>query len=226
MSAALVLAAALVRLAAPRRVPIDLGRDEAAALARAELAKPVYAEQRPPLWQRVLTWLIDQVGSLLSRAAQAAPGGWWGLLVLALAAAAVVVLVRWRGGAAHRRASVPQPLFVGRVRSASEHRSAAEAFAARGAFDDAVRECFRAVVRGLEERGLLDERAGRTADEAAADAGRVLPDCAGDLRAGARTFDDVVYGGHPAGRDTYQRLRELDDAVAAARPVRILAVDA
>jgi hypothetical protein len=139
-----------------------------------------------------------------------------------LAAAAVVVLVRWRSGAVHRPASVAQPLFVGRPRSAAEHRAAAEQLAAQGAFDGAVRERFRAVVRGLEERGLLDERAGRTADEAAADAGRVLPVLAGDLREGSRGFDDVVYGGHPAGSATYQRIRALDDAVAAARPSQLL----
>ncbi len=218
------LAVALLRLGPPAPVPIDLGRDQAAALARAELAKPVYAEQRPPLWQRALTWLIEQLSSLLSRAAHAAPGGWWGLLVLALALAAVVLLVRWRAGAVHRRAALSQPLFVGRPRSAAEHRRDAAALAAQGDYDAAVRERFRAVVRGLEERGLLDERPGRTADEAAADAGRVLPDCAVDLRSGARSFDDVVYGGHRADRARYERLRALDDAVAAARPVRVLAV--
>ena len=56
----------------------------------------------------------------------------------------------------------------------------------------------RAIVRSLEERALLDPRPGRTADEAAAEAGRALPAHADRLRAAARDFDDVTYGGRTA----------------------------
>jgi hypothetical protein len=65
---------------------------------------------------------------------------------------------------------------------------------------------------------VLDERPGRTADEAAAEAGRALPGQAADLADAARLFDDVTYGGHPAEREHDARLRSLDEALAAARP--------
>ena len=76
--------------------------------------------------------------------------------------------------------------------------AAADAHAARGEWADAVRERLRAVVRSLEERAVLDERPGRTADEAAAEAGTALPTCADDLRRSARLFDDI-WGARNAG---------------------------
>ena len=79
-------------------------------------------------------------------------------------------------------------------------------------------ERLRATVRGLEERDLLDTRAGRTADEAAAEAGRALPTLADELRAAARTFDEVRYGGRTADAATDARLRTLDDAVRRTKP--------
>ena len=45
-------------------------------------------------------------------------------------------------------------------------------------------ERYRALVRSLEERGLVDERPGRTADEAAAEGAAALPTAAGLLPAG------------------------------------------
>jgi hypothetical protein len=77
----------------------------------------------------------------------------------------------------------------------------------------------RAVVRSLEERALLDPRPGRTADEAAAEAGRTLPSHTDRLRAAAGDFDEVTYGGRSAGSDTYHRLTELDRDLERTKPV-------
>jgi len=79
---------------------------------------------------------------------------------------------------------------------------------------------FRAVVRSLEERVVLDVRPGRTADEAAAVAGVRFPAEAEALRRGARLFDDVCYGDVPAGPDDDARLRDLDQRLRALRPGR------
>ena len=70
----------------------------------------------------------------------------------------------------------------------------------------------RAIVRSLEERTLLDPRPGRTADEAAAEAGRPLPRHADRLRAAARTFDDVTYGGRTADEAAYLTAARLSTA--------------
>jgi Domain of unknown function (DUF4129) len=198
-------------------VPVELGRDEAAQLARDELAKQVYRDAGPGLVERLVRWLLEQAGRLLDGAAGVSPGGYAGLVVVLLLVAAAVVAVRLKVGPLSRRATREEALFVGRTRTAAQHRAAADAHAAAGAWAEAVRERLRAVVRSLEERAVLDERPGRTADEAAAEAGRALPSCAAGLRAAAVLFDEVWYGGRPAGPESYAALRDLDAQVQAAR---------
>ncbi|MEO7982100.1 MAG: DUF4129 domain-containing protein [Sporichthyaceae bacterium] len=200
------------------RVPVELGREEAARLAHEELAKEVYRAQRPGLLRRLLGWLVEQAGHLLDKVAGVSPGGRAGLLVLVLLAVVVIVAIRLKVGPLGRQAASDPALFTGRARTSAEHRAAADAHAARGEWAEAVRERLRAVVRALEERAVLDERPGRTADEAAAEAGAVLPACADDLRRAARLFDDVWYGGRPAGPDADAGLRALDGKVRESRP--------
>lgn len=118
-----------------------------------------------------------------------------------------------------RRITRPKDaLFESGPRGAAEHRANAEEHAAAERWNQAVQERMRAVVRSLEERTVLDPRPGRTADEAAADAGRSLPEHAIALRAAARAFDDVTYGGRSADRGTYLRLRELDLGLENSKP--------
>jgi len=199
-------------------VPVELGRDEAAQLAREELAKQIYRDAGPGLVERLVRWLLEQAGRLLDGAAGVSPGGYAGLVVVLLLVAAAVVAVRLKVGPLGRRAAREEALFVGRTRTAAQHRAAADAHAAAGEWAEAVRERLRAVVRSLEERAVLDERPGRTADEAAAEAGRALPSCAAGLRSAAVLFDEVWYGGRPAGPESYAALRDLDAQVQAARP--------
>jgi hypothetical protein len=207
----------LAPLLRPLDVPIVIGRDEAAQLARTELAKPVYAGEDEPWVQRAINWLIERVGELLDRAGSTSPLGWFGLLGIVLLVVLVVIAVRRRTGSLDRGAA-PDLLLLGGPRTADEHRSEAERFAAAGAWAEAVRSRLRAIVRDLEDRGLVDARPGRTADEVARDAGARLPSAAADLRLGARIFDDIWYGGRTADATSYSRLAEIDAAVAAARP--------
>lgn len=221
----------------PLSVPVDLGRDEARDLARQELSRPSY-ERDTPIFTRVLRWIADQVerildaasGTLSSRAGLAI------IVVIAVAFAAVVILRA--GPLARRAAEHTGAVLPDRPRSAAEYRAAADTAAARGDWTTAVVERFRAVVAGLEERGVLDPRAGRTADEAAREATAVLGDlpgpdgvsvtrvggssadarAGGGMHAGARLFDGVRYGGAAATQDDDRLLRELDRAVTDAKP--------
>ncbi|TDC49495.1 DUF4129 domain-containing protein [Jiangella ureilytica] len=210
----------------PLSVPVDLGRDEARDLARQELSRPSY-ERDTPLLTRVLRWIADQVERILDAATGTLSSqvGLAVIVVIAVAFAAVVIL---RAGPLARRAAERSgAVLPDRPRSAAEYRAAADDAAARGDWPTAVVERFRAVVAGLEERGVLDPRPGRTADEAAREATAVigeiaLPDGAGSGRTGgmhvaARLFDGVRYGGAAAGRDDDRLLRAVDDAVTAAR---------
>jgi hypothetical protein len=204
------------------RVPVDIDRDEARAAARRELADPAYRAAEPSLLQRALSWVFDQVLNLLDAITATVPGGVGGLIVLALLAMVIAVVVRWRvGGVARGARRREHAVFSERPRTAAGHRRAAAEALARGALDEAVRERFRAVVRDLEQRGLLDERPGRTADEAAADAGVHLRAAAPGLREAARIFDDVWYGGRAASRAAYDRIAAVDAQVQAERPVPV-----
>jgi hypothetical protein len=199
-------------------LPVDLGRDEARRAAERELADPAYAAAEPSLLTQVAMWLLDWIDELLDGAAQNAPGGYLGLVVLGLLLVLGVVAVRLRIGRIGRTTTREGGLFDGGTVTAEHHRRNADAHAARGEWAEAVRERLRAVVRDLEERDVLDTRPGRTADEAAADAGRALPACAEQLRAAARTFDDVWYGGVPGTAAMDAQLRAVDDEVRRARP--------
>lgn len=106
-----------------------------------------------------------------------------------------------------------------RLGPAAEHRAASEAAAARRDFDTALRERFRAVLRGLEQNGTLEVRRSRTAQETADDASTTLPpDSATPLHPAAGSFDEVVYGGRHATEDEYRRLEYADRYSAGAPP--------
>ena len=199
--------------------PVTIPRGPAREAARRELSKRMYHENDPSLLERALNAFWEWVDKLFSAASSATPGGALGLLVVALVAVAVIGALWWRLGTPRRGPTSAAPLFDDRPRSAAEHRAAAEAHAAQGHWNQAVQERMRALVRSLEERALLDPRPGRTADEAAAEAGRTLPAHTDRLRAAARDFDDVTYGGRTARPETYQRLAQLDRDLERTRPV-------
>jgi hypothetical protein len=200
--------------------PLVPSREQARDWAVRELSDPAYARAQPGPVQRAVRWLLDRLAGL-QVPSEAVPDARTGLVLLLLVAVVVVAVVLLRTG--RLRGSVGAAgraeVFAGTTLPAARHRELADAAAARGDWAAAVRERFRAVVRALEERTVLDERPGRTADEAAGEAARALPDLAPDLAVAARLFDDVTYGGHPAGSEHDARLRSLDDALAAARPM-------
>jgi len=198
-------------------VPVQPGADEARAWLENELNDPVY-HRSPSLLQRLLDWLA---GLFRDAPALALPPR-TAVLVVVGALVVVAAVAWWVAGPvrrATRRASAGAVMVDGEQRSAAELRAAADAAAADGAWDLAVADRFRAVVRALEERALLDERPGRTAHEVVILAARRLPARTEDLRGAGTLFDDVVYGGVRAGEQDDAWLRSVDARVAAERPV-------
>ncbi|MGW9440024.1 DUF4129 domain-containing protein [Streptomyces sp. NPDC055607] len=212
-------ATALTRPRADGDVPVDISRVPAREAAERELSDPRYHENDPSLLQRGLDRFWEWLDDLFGSASQAAPGGVLGLVVIVLAVVALVAALWWRLGTPRRTSSTTgDSLFADGPRSARDHREAAARHASAGRWNEAVQERMRAVVRSLEERALLDPRPGRTADEAAAEAGRSLPAHADGLRLAARAFDDVTYGGRTADEAAYRRVEELDTALERTRP--------
>jgi Domain of unknown function (DUF4129) len=200
----------------PADVPVELGREEARELARRELADPAY-DAEPPLLQQIVAWIIERIQELIDRTAGALSGSVGGR-ILVVVLGLIVTLVILRMGPLARRGTRSDPLFPTERRSAAEYRAAADAAAVRQDWSTAVIERYRAVVLGFEERGLLDPRPGRTADEAAAEGGAVLPELASGLRAGSILFDAVRYGGRTATTADDALIRRLDEDAIRARP--------
>ena len=218
MSLFLAARAALGAGVVPLDVPVLPDGEQGRRWAREELAGPGY--ERPGLVRRVLEWVFERLQSvpMPDGSGSALLGG---VVVLLVAAVVVWALVRAGGPLARRRAAAPDDVFEQRSRSAAEYRAAADRAAAAGDWRTAVIERFRALVRGLEENGVLPEQPGRTADETARTAGVQLPAVAVDLHAAARLFDDVRYGDRDASEAADTMLRRLDDHVRRARQGRL-----
>ncbi|MCX2970807.1 MULTISPECIES: DUF4129 domain-containing protein [Streptomyces] len=200
-------------------VPITIGRDAAREAAERELSKPRYQADEPGLAERALEWLLERLEDLLNSAVDLTPGGVTGVVVIVCLVVALVVALRLRLGALRPEArGATGTLFPDAPRSAADHRAAAERHAGAEQWNAAVQERMRAVVRALEERTLLEPRPGRTADEAAAEAGQALPHHADALRAAARAFDEVTYAERTASPAAYRHLADLDAALERARP--------
>lgn len=216
---------AALLLGASDDVPVDTPRGPAREAAERELARPMYHENDPNLLERALDRFWEWVDGLFGAASSGAPGGVIGLIAVIFVVLALAAALWWRLGKPQRTVRTADSLFEDGPLNASAHRSASDEHAAAGRWNQAVQERMRAIVRALEERALLDPRPGRTADEAAAEAGRTLPHHADGLRAAARVFDDVTYGGRNAERQAYQRLRDLDVALQNSRPLSAAAAE-
>ncbi len=197
-------------------VPVVPDADQARQWLERELADAVYRE-RESLLQRFWDWLSDLFTSVPFGGAE---GPWWLLGVLLLVALIAVIAFRVAGPvrrAERRDARSARVLDSGDLRDAEDLRAAANSAAATGDWALAVAERFRALVRALEDRAVLDERPGRTAREAADAAAQRFGAHADRLHHAGALFDGVVYGHHDARPEDDAELRELDRAVDRAR---------
>jgi hypothetical protein len=199
--------------------PVQPDAATARRWAATELADPVYHRQES-LLIRLVRWILEQFDGLPALGVSPRVAA----LVVVGVLAVVVALALWIAGPVRRARRVAARAVLARDdrRTAAQLRTAADAAAAGGDWSLAVAERFRAVVRDLEERAVLDERPGRTALEVADEAGRVLPAVAADLAGAAEAFDDVVYGERPAGPEQDAAMRATDQRVRAARRVALV----
>jgi hypothetical protein len=194
-------------------------RDETREEAERELSKDIYREQES-IVDKVLDWIARELAELLGNATASEEGGSLAVLVLVLVVIALVVAVLiWFGPVGrNRRRKAQEAAHIEPTVDDDEHRRRADAFAAEGRYADAVRERLRAIIASLIDRGILDDRLGRTATEIALDAGRKLPTAAADLLDAATLFGAIWYGRRTATADHDAQMRAIDKRVAAARP--------
>lgn len=215
-----------MNLAAPAAAfsPLLPDPDQAREWAEKELADPAYQAAEPTLIDRA----SQAVARFLNDLLQVPQTDGWGpavlvvLGVLVVAAIVVGILIWGRPRASVRAAPAARALFDDDdTRSADELRAEAEAAAQRDAWDDAVVLRFRAVARGLAERGLVDPPPGATVRAFARAASDALPALSAGLEAAATTFDDVRYLRRPGTRERYALIVDLEDAAVRARPAPV-----
>ncbi|VXB03833.1 conserved hypothetical protein [Arthrobacter sp. 9V] len=198
--------------------PVTPDRDEARRWAVEELSNPRYPDATPgwleQMWRDFMDWLSSLDGGSGAGPDFAVP--LMVLLALVLIVAAII-FVRPRLNA--RRAKESGDLFGDDdTVDAAGYRTRAASAADGGNWSAAVVDQFRALVRSAEERDIIDARAGRTADEAAAQLGGVFGTAQAKLIDAAGIFDAVRYGEHPAARTDYESVRQLDAELLTLKP--------
>jgi len=177
------------------------------------LSRPEFRPPQRSLTERVLDWVLEGIGRLLAALGGSGAGGIVGLVLLALVLVGVGVLA-----ARFSRGLTPSPEVAaavpgGRRRSAAEWRAEAEAHERAGAWREAVRSRYRALVADLATRGLVEEVPGRTAGEYRREVGRALPEAATDFAGATELFEVAWYGRSGTGAGEAARLRDLSERV-------------
>lgn len=201
-------------------VPVDPDRETARRMLVEELGKPAYRDSKGIL-QRVIEWIGKRLADLASLGGDLS-ATWIAITVMAVVLLIAAIALVVAGPVRRRRAAQTVGGVLARddVRTAAQIRASSDAAAADGDLALATVERFRAIVRSLEERALLDEVPSRTAEEAAADAGAFFPTHATAILDAARLFDAVLYGHRPVDAPGLARVVALDSALAQTRPLR------
>lgn len=199
--------------------PLEPGADEARDLLLRELAKPIY-EDGMSLFERFIYWLLGLVDS-----AGSVSDGFSLSLTLAVIVIGVIIIavIFWRTGPLRRNRRIAQSVevFDGVAEAADQLRKRAKQAAAAADWDRAVIEQFRALVRALQDRVVVSDHTGLTAQESIAQAGARFPGQSPDLELAGRSFSDVLYGKRPATAAQYEQLRDLDQLLERTKPTRL-----
>jgi len=201
-------------------IPVTPDPDTARRWAEEELSKSIYRHGES-LADRILAWLSDLLNTLL----EAGSGGSIPPVGYLLGAIIVIVLIviatRIAIPAAQQRRRRGTAVLLGDdARTAQQMRDAAQEAAHNGDHTVATLEYFRALVRGCEERVIIDDRAGRTAREAARDIATAVSQQFGELRSAATTFDALCYGHRDGTSEDSSRMKALESLMRATRAIQ------
>lgn len=217
----MALTAVLARWDTATPPPLTPEGDEARRWAEEELSQPGYAEAQPTPFDLVAVAVRDFITDLLTADL---PGGLGSTFVIVAAVVVGILLVAailvWGVPRATRRsaASVGELFGESDERTAAQLRADAAARADAQEWDEAIVLRFRALARGLAERGLLHTPPGATVHAFARSAARVFPESEADLDRAAGAFDDVRYLRRPGSAARYRHVAELDDRLTTSRP--------
>jgi hypothetical protein len=183
------------------------------AVVREVLSRPEFRPPERSLVQRVYDWVLEAVGRLLAALGGSGAGGIVGLVLLALVLVGVGILAARISRGLTPSPEVAAAVSGGRRRSAAEWRADADAQERAGAWREAVRSRYRALVADLASRGLVEEVPGRTAGEYRRQVGSALPAAAADFAGATELFEVAWYGRSATGAGEAAHLRDLSDRV-------------
>ncbi|OKL54932.1 hypothetical protein BSZ39_01250 [Bowdeniella nasicola] len=177
-------------------IPVSPDAEEARRAAREELSKAIYNHQ-PGVISRVMRWLSDRLAELFN-ISPTSTSPWLSVIVLGLLIVALLIsLVFFTWIRSNRRALADRAksatLFADNADSATLAARAAQ-FASAGNFTEAFREQFRFLIRFADERALIADQPGMTAQEAATALAQLDHDYATSVRSQADLFDAASYG--------------------------------
>lgn len=202
-------------------VPVTPDADTARDWAERELEKSIY-HRGETLFDKLGQWLSDRLADLLASTGGASfpPIGYLAgvavlVILLIIASRVVVPAVR------QRRRGDGATLLDDDTRTSAQIRDAARRAKESGDATLASLEYFRAIVRGCEERVIIDERAGRTAREAARDIAQVLAGHKQALMRGASTFDELCYGHRTGSQADVTAMEALHREVGGAKAAKL-----
>jgi hypothetical protein len=187
-----------------------------------ELTKPQYQAARPTLfdelWNAIVKW-FDSLGSAGGPGLSGSPALILTVVGIVVVVALVVGFMIFGVPRLNRRSRVSGSLFGEQDdRAALTLRRSAEAAANAGDYATAIEEGFRAIARGLAERGVVDTFPGTTAHGFAALAAVPFPASGRDLDHAADMFDGVRYLGSAGTQSGWQSVRDLERELSRTRP--------
>jgi hypothetical protein len=191
--------------------------EEIRQLADDILARPEFRQPEPSLIEQARDWVEKRIGDILDAAFSGSAGSLVGWVVLLVA----VGLIIWSATRFSRTVQAG-----GRVgiqvegihrRSPGQWRAEAEAHEAAGAWKEALRCRYRALIGDLVAEGVLDDVAGRTTGEFRRDVTERAPDRSEAFSAATELFELAWYADRPTGADESARFQALAATVVGVR---------
>jgi hypothetical protein len=191
--------------------------EEIRHLADDILARPEFRQPEPSLIEQARDWVEKRIGDILDAAFSGSAGSLVGWVVLLVA----VGLIIWSATRFSRTVQAG-----GRVgievegihrRSPAQWRAEAEDHEAAGAWKEALRCRYRALIGDLVAEGVLDDVAGRTTGEFRRDVTERAPDRSEAFSAATELFELAWYADRPTGADESARFQALAATVVGVR---------
>lgn len=191
-----------------------MNAEEVRQLADDILARPEFRQPEPNPLEEARDWVADRIGDILDAAFSGSAGSLVGWAVLLAAVGLLVWSITRFGRTVQVGSRVGVHVEGIHRRTPAQWRAEAEEHEAAGAWKDALRCRYRALIGELVAEGILDDVAGRTTGEFRTDVADRAPDRSEAFAAATELFDLAWYADRPTGPEESARFRALAAAVA------------